>query len=100
MQKVRCCLTKVNVNRLLTISFKSFHLHRSFFHLSLTVLFCCRSPKSFSIEGGDPQKNSNKKFVLLTVKPKEGPKQVFTQLNEKKQVALPDFKNLYFLSQD
>ena len=53
MQKVRCRF--LNFNRLLTLSFKSFHLYKSFFHLSLTVLFYYRLSKIFRIEGGSPK---------------------------------------------
>ena len=52
MQKVRYRFK--NFNSLLTISFRSFHLYKSFFHLSLTVLIHYRSPKIFRIEGGTP----------------------------------------------
>ena len=63
MQKVRYRFK--NFNSLLTISFRSFHLYKSFFHLSLTVLIHYRSPIIFSIEGGTPM--FRQKTALLLV---------------------------------
>ena len=53
----------MNINSLLTISFRFFHLYKSFFHLSLAVLFRYRLPKIFSCEGGNPQFSNKNCFT-------------------------------------